>query len=103
MTLPIYTYDDSLAIVNTDDRRKIDHLLVLILSGDEIVRVYYEDGTYEEYDADKETGNYTRIADYYEGLYEVKRDELIHWKTIDEGSDMGAYGRISDVRRKIFG
>lgn len=51
-----------------------DLIHVLILSGDEIVTIYYTDGTEERIDSSN-----CRLMDFYDGEYDIDHTDLCNW------------------------
>lgn len=54
--------------------KKIEHIYVMVLSGDEVVNIVFEDGTSELYDASRD-----RFHDFFDGDYIVEGDEIKEW------------------------
>ena len=75
MYATIYDYRSNSRIIEIEEDR-LKMLIVTILSGDEVVRVVYNDNSSIEYDAlqDKE-----RVIGFYDGMYVVESDELKKW------------------------
>ena len=73
MKFKIYDFENKAAEVDVD-KKIVDHITVIVLSGDEVVNVFYKDGTHEEFDSSNVRG-----TDYYDGMYEVCGTELFKW------------------------
>ena len=82
MYATIYDYRSNSRIIEIDEDR-LKMLIVTILSGDEVVRVVYNDNSSIEYDALEEM---ERATDIYDGMYIVEPDELKKW--IDMGLEL---------------
>lgn len=62
--------------------KKVKFAYIIILSGDQVLTVHYEDGTKEKFDSSN-----NRITDYYDDDYEVK---------LEDGKDFGTYNYDGD-------
>ena len=73
MKFNIYDYNNRPTKIDTGNK-KIKELEVLVLSGDEIVTIRYEDGSEEMYDS-----SYTRCIDYFDDKYTVTKENIRKW------------------------
>lgn len=67
-------------------QKEIDFIVVTVLQGDEVVRIYFKDGTSVEIDPCGVFDDLFRIVDFYDGVYIVKPDRLSKWVDIGEKS-----------------
>lgn len=77
MKFKIYDYNNEATEVDVNGKT-IDHITVIVLSGDEMVKVFYKDGTNEEFDSSG-----CRNMDYFDGMYELHGTELFKWLTCE--------------------
>lgn len=73
MKTTIYDYDNKPCEIELQDK-KIVNILVVLLSGDELIKVYYEDGSFEEFDSSDR-----RCDDFFDGVYLVTGNKLQEW------------------------
>ena len=63
------------------DKNNIHHIEVLVISGDELIRIYYNDGSHSKtYDV----SNYNfdpRSVNFYDGRYDVYPKDITLWMT----------------------
>lgn len=78
MTFKITDFENNKKEIVTN--KTINNIHVVILSGDEIITINYDDGTYEEIDA----CNIGRIMSYYDGQYTVPKHLLQQWIELEE-------------------
>lgn len=89
----IYDYDNRKREVNLPNKR-ITMLDVVILSGDEVVTVYFEDDTNITADS-----SYSRIHDFYDGGYIVRGEQIEEWLKYKPDKKVGT---ISYDRQEKF-
>lgn len=94
MKFKIYDFENEATEVDVGNKI-IDHIIVIVLSGDEMVKVFYKDGTNEEFDSSE-----CRNMDYFDGMYELRGTELFTWLTcepdIREDYETISYQRLKD-------
>lgn len=80
ISFKIYNYDNvpSLVCISNKNIEDISRIEVLLLSGDEIVRVCFKDGTELSYDSADLTGNGREIS-CYDGEYSLSGDAIQKW------------------------
>lgn len=71
--MKIYDYDNKFSEVDTNNK-EIDRIHVTILSGDELVTVYFSDGTKISADSSD-----CRIHSFYDGEYDVEKSKVNDW------------------------
>lgn len=89
--MKIYDYANKAVEVDTQGK-EIDHIHVTVLSGDEIVTVYFQDGTKIR----KDSSN-CRVQSFYDGEYDVDKENLKKWqnfKFVDTEFSTRAYSRM---------
>ena len=84
MKFKIYDYDNKATEIDVGNKI-IDHIRVLVLSGDEVVRVFFENGKNEVFDS----SNY-RVISLYEGQYEIHKSKLFKWVSYQPNPEDGA-------------
>lgn len=72
MRCKIYDFEDNGKFVR--ENKEIDYITVQVLSGDEVLYIYFKDGTHRKIDSSD-----TRERDYFDGEYDVCSDQLIKW------------------------
>ena len=77
--------------------KPIFNINVLILSGDEIVTINYEDGTFEEIDS----CNDGRLIDYYDGQYMVPKHLLQQWIALEELSSNDRQSKFYELLYEV--
>lgn len=77
--------------------KPIFNINVLILSGDEIVTINYEDGTFEEIDSCDDG----RLIDYYDGQYMVPKHLLQQWIALEELSSSGRQSKFYELLYEV--
>ena len=68
---------------------EVRFLIVKVLSGDEVVTAYYEDGKREDFDS-----SYNRVINYFDGDYSVDKKDIEAWAKFNfksKKSDNAAY------------
>lgn len=94
MKFKIYDYNNEATEVDVEGKC-VDHITVIVLSGDEMVKVFYKDGTDEEFDSSD-----CRNMDFFDGMYELRGTELFKWLTyepdIKDDDDVISYQRLRD-------
>lgn len=78
-------------------QKEIDFIVVTVIQGDEIVHIYFKDGTSVEVDPCFVFDDLARTVDFYDDAYVVKTDRLKKWIDIGEESKNPV-----DVRRVYF-
>lgn len=81
MIINIVDYKDDRIPVYIGDIENIDYIHVLILSGDEVITVWYKDGECKELDSSQ-----WRLADYYDGEYDVPSEQIEKWSNMPGSS-----------------
>lgn len=95
----IYNYLNEPMTIELEDYKNVSMLIVLILSGDETVRVVYNDGESVSFDSD----TVGRLLEIYEGLYMVDSNEIDKWIEIGEDAAMKeTLHAVSYVRQEEF-
>lgn len=67
-------------------QKEINFIVVTVLQGDEIVRIYFKDGTSVEFDSCGVFDSLQRTVDFYDATYVVLPDRLTKWIDIGENS-----------------
>jgi hypothetical protein len=70
MNIKLLDFGGNEVVVDVGDIETIKEMDITIMSGDEILTVYYKDGTEKEFDS----CNY-RIWDFYDGLYTLYSED----------------------------
>lgn len=65
-------------------QKEINFIVVTVLQGDEIVRLYFKDGTSVEVDSCHVFDGLQRTVDFYDDTYVVLPDRLTKWIDIGE-------------------
>ena len=78
-------------------QKEIDFIVVTVLQGDEVVRIYFKDDTSVEVDPRHVFGVYREMF-WYDGTYIVTPDKLKEWIDIGDSSNNPEYDRL-----KTFG
>lgn len=81
MIIDIVDYKGDRIPVYIGDIENIDYIQVEVLTGDEVITVWYKDGTYKDLDSSQ-----CRLADYYDGEYEVPSEQIEKWSNIPGSS-----------------
>ena len=68
-------------------QKEIDFIVVTVLQGDEVVRIYFKDGTSVKVDSCWVFDGLHRAVDFYDDTYVVKTDRLNKWIDIGEESE----------------
>ena len=68
-------------------QKEIDFIVVTVLQGDEVVRIYFKDGTSVKVDSCGVFDGLHRTVDFYDDTYVVKTDRLNKWIDIGEESE----------------
>lgn len=76
-------------------QKEIDFIVVTVLQGDEVVRIYFKDGTSVEVDPCGVFDGLMRTVDFYDDTYVVKTDRLNKWIDIGNQSDRPVHTRMS--------
>lgn len=101
VTFCIYDYDNhSYLIENVEHNREdIKAISVTLLTGDEIVTLYWNDGSCTEYDE----GDDMRLMDCYDGGYVIVTEEGINrWLDWEPPTNIAKYATIGYLRRDDF-
>lgn len=77
--------------------KPIFNINVLILSGDEIVTINYEDGTFEEINSCGDG----RLIDYYDGQYMVPKHLLQQWIALEELSSSDRQSKFYELLYEV--
>lgn len=98
ISFKIYNYNNVSSLICISDKNveDISRITVLLLSGDEIVRIYFRDETEVSYDSADLTGE-IRIMGYYDGDYSLSGDAIqkwLNWKPHNERTH--SYSRQRD-------
>lgn len=89
MKFNIYDYDNQPKEIDTGNK-EINFINVIILTGDEVITIYYSDGTFENYDSSKD-----RITDYFDDSYVVSKENLAKWlESANDTTGTISYNRI---------
>lgn len=75
-------------------QKEIDFIVVTVLQGDEVVRIYFKDGTSVKVDSCHVFGTLFRNMSFFDGTYVVKSDKLKEWMDIDDQCSNPAYARL---------
>lgn len=81
MIINIVDYKDERIPVYIGDIENIDYIQVDVLSGDEVITVWYKDGTYDDWDSSVYRG-----TDYYDGDYKVPSEQIEKWSSMPGSS-----------------
>lgn len=81
MIINIVDYKDERIPAYIGDIENIDYIQVEVLSGDEVITVWYKDGEYKELDSSQ-----CRLKDYYDGDYEVPSEQIEKWSNMPGSS-----------------
>ncbi len=95
-----YDYDNRPRLVEdvNHDKKDIKAISVTILSGDEIVTLYWNDGSYIEYDESD-----TRLLDCYDGGYVILTEEGINrWLDWEPPTNISKYDTLGYLRMEDF-
>lgn len=71
---------------------EVTHLVVEVVTGDEIITPYINDKALKTIDGGEGSG---RIIDFYDGIYTVKRDGIEEW---NERTRSYQFFRLSEVK-----
>ena len=74
MDIIAYEYDNTAVTFEIPDNKKIKYISVTILSGDEVVYVYFTDGDRVKFDSSR-----TRFIADYDGSYRVPTERVNEW------------------------
>lgn len=88
-TIKIYNYNDELfdTGIPTSDFSKISKLLVEVISGDEVLTVFYKDGGVKSFDA-ADLSNEKRESDDFDNKYYITtKSEFNKWLMREESLD----------------
>lgn len=95
-----YNYDNKSYLVEDieHNREDIKAISVNVLSGDEIVTLYWSDGNYIEYDESDD-----RLIDYYDGGYVIRTNEGINrWLDWEPPTNISKHATIGYLRMEDF-
>lgn len=81
MIINIVDYKDERKKVDIGDIENIDYLYVDVLTGDEVISVWYKDGTYDYWDSSVDRGTV-----YYDGEYDVPSEQIEKWSNMPGSS-----------------
>lgn len=89
MKFNIYDYDNQPKEIDTGNK-EIKIICVTVISGDEIITIYYTDGSSESYDSSE-----NRHIDYFDDSYMVFQKDLSKWiKSANDAHGQISYNRI---------
>lgn len=92
-----YNNQPNLVEIVEHDRKDIKAISVTVLTGDEIVTLYWNDGSCIEYDSDN------RLLDYYDGGYVILTEEGINrWLDWEPPTDISKYATLGYLRMEDF-
>lgn len=94
MELYIYNSESVPTKVNTEDK-EILFINVIIINGDEIIRVYYKDRTTETYDSGK-----MRFYNMYDYSYILLPQDIEEWSLLEKLDDEISISRIHWAENK---
>lgn len=81
MIINIVDYKDDRIPGHIGDIENIDYIQVEVFTGDEVITVWYKDGTYKELDSSQ-----CRLTDYYDGEYDVPSEQIEKWSNMPGSS-----------------
>lgn len=81
MIINIVDYKDERKQIEIGEINQIDYIHVEVFTGDEIIEVYYKDGTEKEFDSSE-----FRLTDYFDGEYDVDQKDIEKWSDMDGSS-----------------
>lgn len=76
-------------------QKEIDFIVVAVLQGDEVVRIYFKDGTSVKVDSCHVFGTLFRNMAFYDGVYVVTSDKLKEWIDIGDSSNNPINSRLN--------
>lgn len=88
MKFNIYNYNNEPTEVDTGDK-EILFINVILISGDEIIRVYYKDQTTETYDSGR-----MRFHNLYDYSYILLPEDIEEWSLLEKLDDEIPISRI---------
>ena len=100
MKTTIYDYDNKPHEVELKDDA-IKYIMVTVISGDEVIEVYYKDGSCEKFDSSN-----NRQIDYFDGVYLVSEEDIKKWLNFEfSGIRTNSYERqiYFELRRQSNG
>lgn len=78
--MKIYDYANRAVEVDTQGK-EIDHINVTVLSGDEVVNIYFSDGTKIYKDSSD-----CRTLSFFDGQYEIDKENVEKWDNFKFGN-----------------
>lgn len=91
MTFKITDFKNNKKVIITN--KPITNIHVLILSGDEVITINYEDGTFEKVDS----CDIGRLIPYYDGQYTVSKQLLQQWIALEELSSYERQNKFDEL------
>ena len=89
MNINIFSYSGHKYHIETP-RDDIDFIVVNIISGDEVLSIYYKDRSYETYDAvNFALESDQRLLGFHDGSYVVFQDQIDKWNNRKNAQDWG--------------
>ena len=76
-------------------QKEINFIVVTVLQGDEVVRIYFKDGTSVKVDSCWVFGTLIRTMSFHDGIYVVTSDKLKEWIDIGDSYNNPVYVRLS--------
>lgn len=99
MKIKIYDYDDYPFTVDIGELEEIKELDVDVITGDEILTVWYTDGTIARFDSSR-----TRMLAFFDGCYVVENNQIEEWANFKFDSERQtpyAYQRMSWAQENL--
>ena len=87
MKFNIYNFINLATEIDTGDK-EIDFIRVEVISGDELVHIFYSDGTRDHYKSD------TAFIAFYDGGYEVPKERIQEWIDLAKTKKTISYYRL---------
>lgn len=88
MKIKIYDYANRETEINT--KEDIEKIEVIVISGDEIIKIFFLDGTFEKFDSSK-----SRIINYFDGEYTIETEKIDKWINFNFNSEnIKSYQRL---------
>lgn len=92
MKFNIYDYNNQPKEIDTGDK-EINLIDVKVISGDEVITIYYTNGTFESYDNSED-----RCISYFDDSYIVFKKDLSKWiKSANDTNGTISYNRDYQV------
>ena len=96
MKFKIYDYLDNPTLIDTGNK-KIKYLKVSVITGNEVVAIYYKDGTIRKY-----YSNENEKKEYFYGRYIIPGNKIKEWILLGEETFKYAiaFNRLESLKRK---